>query len=622
MNSTVEKGSLSVSMENIFPLIKKWLYSEKDIFIRELVANGLDAITKFKTVVMRGDATSSDEYRIDVKIDKDAKQISVSDNGIGMTEDEVKRFINEVAFSGAAEFMEKYKELSSENEIVGHFGLGFYSSFMVASNVAIKTKSFKDAPAILWNCDGSPEFTLSESDRTERGTEVILTVTDEEKEFLEESRLEYILKNYCSFVPVPLYLNGKQINTQKPIWLSPASELKDEDYLAFYRYLYPYEEDPVFWIQLNTEFPVRAKGVFYFPHIHTGFLEQENTKGNIRFYCNQMFVSDNLKGLLPDFLIRLRGVFDSPDLPLNVSRSYLQHDPAMLKLSAHITKKAADELLNLFKNDREKYEKCWDDINLFIKIGMMENEKFYERMKDALIFKNSDGVYRPLSELLPEKKEDSKEESETKLYYTSDPENQSFYMNLYKSHGKEVLTLDKVIDPHFVAFLEMKNSGIRFVRVDSEIPDGSVAEDGESGIVDPNTGKTFSESITELFTKQLQLPALKVKVEFLNDTTNPAVVTFDEAARRAHEFSAMWFKKTEEQLPAHTLVLNGKSPTIINIKKLTDKLSPDNDMIALLIWQIYDTALLAQRSISPARIDTYVGNSMLMLEKLSEKAVE
>ncbi len=606
----MEKGSISVQMENIFPLIKKWLYSEKDIFVRELVTNGLDAINKFRHLVLCGEAkvNEGEEYAINVKIDRDNKQITFSDNGIGMTAEEVKKYINEIAFSGASDFLGKYKNNDEQSQIIGHFGLGFYSSFMVSSKVEINTLSWQEnSSPVLWSCDGSPDYELGEGMRTERGTDVVLTVLDEEKDFLDEFRLSHILETYCSFMPVPIFLNGKRINEKKPLWLERPADLKDQDYIDFYRYLYPYEEDPIFWIHLNVEFPVRAKGVLYFPKLRH---ELDPAKGKIKFYYNQVYVSDNLKDLIPNFLINLRGVIDCPDMPLNVSRSYLQQDSTMTKLSSHITRKVADELTGLFKSEREKYEKFWDDISPFIKVGMMENDKFFDAMKDALIFKTSSGKYITLEEC-------KKPEKDCKIYYATDAEDQSSYVQMFKEQGSEILILDSWLDTHFIQVLEMKNPEMKFARVDSEVLDGAVDKDGESGIVDPATNKTFSETMTGYFKEIIDIPGVEIKLEFFKSSDMPAMIILNENMRRLQEMTSMMQRKAPEALSAHTVVINGNSSVIRNLKKMMDMLQPPNEDMKLIVWQIYDLALLAQKSMPALRLQTYVDNSRIMLEKFA-----
>ena len=608
-NSLKEKGSISVQMENIFPLIKKWLYSEKDIFVRELVTNGLDAINKFKHIVLRGDVQLSEgeEYSINVKIDRDKRQITFSDNGIGMTADEVKKYINEIAFSGASDFLGKYKNEDEQSQIIGHFGLGFYSSFMIAGKVEIDSLSWqKDSESVHWSCDGSPDYEIEKGSREQRGTDVILTVFAEEEEFLDEFRIQHILETYCSFMPVPIFLNGKRVNEKEALWTMRPSDLKDEDYKDFYRYLYPFEEEPIFWIHINAEFPVRAKGILYFPKLKH---ELDTTKGKIKFYYNQVYVSDNLKDLIPDFLINLRGVIDCPDMPLNVSRSYLQADSSMKKLSSHITRKVSDELSELFKSDRDNYEKFWEDISPFIKIGMMEHDKFYDTMKDTLIFKTAKGKYMAFADY----KETVKD---GKIYYTQDPK--SSYIELFETEGNEILVLDSWIDNHFIQFMEIKNPEIKFARIDSEIMSDTVDKDGESGIVDPVTNKTFSETMTEFFKNTLEVPGIEIKTEFFKSGEIPAMIVLDENQRRMQEMISVIQRKPLDMLSSHTLVLNGNNTIIKNLKKMMLAVQPPEKDMKLIAWQVYDLALLSQKAIPPLRMQTFADNSRIMLESFTE----
>lgn len=612
----IEKGTISVQMENIFPIIKKWLYSEKDIFLRELVSNSVDAINKLRHLQAVGEfkgLQEGEEYQIEVSLDKDRGTITVKDNGIGMTEDEVKRYINEVAFSSAQEFLEKYKAGDEGSQIIGHFGLGFYSSFMVSKLVEIKTLSYiEGSKPVIWSCDGSPEYTVAESDKTDRGMEVILHISDEEKEYLEPARIRHVLDTYCDFLPIPIKLSGEPINTVEPIWMKKPQDLKDEDYLKFYRHLYPFEEDPLFWIHINVEFPVRARGVLYFPKLRH---ELDPTRGKIRFYYNQVYVSDNLKDLIPEFLTSLQGAIDCPDMPLNVSRSYLQNDPTMKKLSSHITKKVADELSDLYKSNRETYIKYWEDIHPFIKFGAISNEKFYDQVKDILIFKSSKGEYLTLEEYL----ERNKESSPNKVYYASDEVGQSFYLNLCTQGGMEVLILSSLIDSHFIQFLEAKNREIKFARIDSEACENIIDKEAGSKIVDPRTNKTLDEEILELFKNSLSIPELTIKVEHLKTEEIPAMILIDEYQRRFKEMAVLLQRTPSEKPVPHTLVVNGANGTIRNLRKMSGMLSPDADAIRLLCEFIYDTALLGHKSITPERLEKLLSNSYRIAGALSDK---
>ncbi|MDQ7823102.1 MAG: molecular chaperone HtpG [Candidatus Eremiobacteraeota bacterium] len=617
-DNIVEKGTISVQMENIFPIIKKWLYSEKDIFLRELITNSLDAISKLKQLAVLGEFKApekEEEFSINVAIDKEKGTLTVSDNGIGMTADEVKKYINEVAFSSAQDFLEKYKTADEKNMIIGHFGLGFYSSFMVADLVEIQTLSWQEgAEPVKWSCNGSPEYELSEGSMNRRGTEVTLIVSADEKEFLDEVRVKNVIQKYCGFLPVPVRLNGSPVNERKPLWLEKPGDLKDEDYRDFFRYLYPFEQDPIFWIHLNVEYPVRAKGILYFPTLKH---DLDPSRGRIKFYYNQVYVSDNLKDLIPEFLMNLRGVIDCPDMPLNVSRSYLQSDPTMRKLSTHITKKVADELNDLYRDRRETYEKYWDDISPFIKIGMMDNEKFYDAVKEILIYKSTQGGYTTLKEYM----ERAGESSGGKIYYATDETLQSSYLSLFKEQSIEVLMMSSLIDTHFIQFLEFRDPHLKFARVDSDISDRIKDSDGASKIVDPKTNKTHNEIVEDIFRKNLDIKGLTIKVENLRSEEVPAMIIISEQQRRMREMTAMLQRKPLESLEEHTLVVNANNAIVKNLRKMLDMLSPPLDEIKLLSMQIYDLALLTQKTMPLERADRFVENSLELLRIMTEARV-
>ena len=609
----VEKGAVSVQMENLFPLIKKWLYSEKDIFARELVTNGLDAINKLKHLRLCGEYKTDEEenYEIRITTDKDKKTITFSDNGLGMTAEEIKKYISEVAFSGANDFLNQYKTDEKDTGIIGHFGLGFYSSFIISDSVEIDSLSYKEGSvASHWSCNGSPDYEISDGTRKTVGTDVILHVSSEEEDYLEDIRLSTVLEKYCSFMPVPIYLNGKKINEHKALWNERPADIKEDEYKDFYRYLYPFEDDPIFWIHINIEFPIRAKGILYFPKLTH---ELDTSKGRIKFYYNSVYVSDNLKDLLPPFLMNLRGAIDCPDMPLNVSRSYLQQDPIMKKLTSHITRKVSDELLSVFKNDRKKYEEYWKDINPFIKVGMMDEEKFFEAMKPALIFKKSSGEYVVFDEFVKDKKD--------KVYYATDEKSQAFYIDLLTKQSVEVLMSDSWLDTHFIPFLESKYKDIKFVRVDSEITEGSINTEESSAIVNPETNKTSAEETCDMFKNVLNVPGLEVKAEFLKNVDVPAVVTLDESGRRMNEMMTFFGRgKFGDDMPtAHTLTVNLANNIVKNIKKAMDNSLSNKDSVNLAIWQVYDLALTSQKNLSALRAETYAKNTSKMLELFTEK---
>ena len=501
-----EKGTISIDTENIFPIIKKWLYSDKDIFIRELISNGCDAVSKLKRLISLGEAKEVNEnFKVTVTVDKENKIVTFTDNGIGMTEDEVKKYINQVAFSGAADFMEKYKEkMDQGNDIIGHFGLGFYSAFMVSKKVQIDTLSYKDgAEAVRWICDGGTEYEISPSDtKKERGTTITLYIDEESEEFLNGYKVRGIVEKYCSFLPTEIYFvdveeekikaeekakkeeeikkkkeAGEEvkdteeiidipepINDTNPLWLKKPSECTEEEYKAFYRKVFNSYDEPLFWIHLNVDYPFNLKGILYFPKLKNEF---ELVEGQVKLFNNQVFVADNIKEVIPEFLLLLKGVIDCPDLPLNVSRSFLQNDREVAKISKHIVKKVADKLNSIFNNDREKYNKFWDDIQLFIKYGCLRDEGFYDKIKDSLVFKTINDEYVTLKDYL----EKAKDTHENKVFYVSDLEKQSQYIKLFKEYGIDAVILNTPIDNNFMSFLEYKDQNVKFTRVDSDISD-------------------------------------------------------------------------------------------------------------------------------------------------------
>jgi molecular chaperone HtpG len=619
MHQAEEKGTISVQMENIFPIIKKWLYSEKDIFMRELVTNSVDAINKLRHLTAIGEfkeIPEGEEYAVEISIDKERGTVTVKDNGLGMQAEEIKKYINEVAFSSAADFVDKYKTGDEAHQIIGHFGLGFYSSFMVASPVEIKSLSYlPDSQAVRWICDGSPEYTLNETDKTDRGTEVILHIASDEKEYLEEFRIRHILKTYCDFLPVPIKLNGEVVNKEKPLWMEKPGDLKESDYKDFYRYLYPFEEEPLFWIHLNVDYPVRAKGILYFPRLKH---ELDPNRGKIKFYYNQVYVSDNLKDLIPEFLTSLQGVIDCPDMPLNVSRSYLQSDPTMKKLSGHITKKVADELIGIYKENKETYIRYWEEIHPFIKFGMISNEKFFDQMKDYVVFKTTGGEHLTMTEYI----ERNKEKAANKIYYASDETAQTSYINLFKAQGIDVLVMNSLIDSHFIQYLEMRDRDHTFARVDSDISDNLLNKEAASPLVDPKTNKTTNETLREIFKNNLPIPQLTVKVENLKSEEVPAVIIMGEHQRRIREMTSLMQRKPMETLDEHTLLVNASSPIVKNIKKMSEKLSPPVEQMKLAIEQVYDLALLSQKSMSIERAETFIANSIKVMETMTSAVAD
>lgn len=613
-DSLDEKGTISVNMENIFPIIKKWLYSDKEIFLRELVSNSIDAINKHKHLSLIGEAKdgNDDEYRVDLKLDKDNNTLTVIDNGLGLTAEEVKKYINQVAFSGAEEFIKKYKSGNEKDQIIGHFGLGFYSSFMVAKKVVINSLSYQEgAEPIRWECDGTPSFELSKGDKTSRGTEITLYLADDEKEFSEKARIEHLIKKYCDFLPYKIYVDGEQENKQTALWNEQPSNLKKEDYIDFYNYLYPFSPEPLFWIHINVDYPFNLKGILYFPQLSH---ELDMSKNHIKLYSNNVYVSENTQELLPRYLTVLQGGIDSPDIPLNVSRSMLQNEPHVRKISNHISKKVADRLKDMFNKEREEYQKVWEGIQAFVKVGIMEDNKFYDMLKDVIIFKTDEDKYKTLSEYL----EDNKEKAEGKVFYSSDKETQAGYISMFKNQGIEVLILDSFIDSHFINFLEMKNNETKFLRIDSDITDTLIDKDSKSDvIVDPKTNKTSNEMVEELFTKSLGVEGIKVKVENLKASDIPGMIIFPEHMRRIHEMTSIMQQKDPGLLKDYTLVVNASSPIISNLKNFSAEAGKDEE-VSLICNHVHELALLSQKQLSPEKMPKFLERSNKILELLSK----
>lgn len=594
-------GNITVSSENIFPIIKKWLYSDKDIFLRELVSNGCDAVTKLKKLASLGEASigADENFAITVTIDKDNGTLSISDNGIGMTAEEIEKYITQIAFSGAADFLAKYKEEEDKgSQIIGHFGLGFYSAFMPSDKVEIDTLSYQDgAKAVKWSCDGSMEYELSDSDRTERGTTIILHIAEDSKEFLEEFTVRSILDKYCAFLPVEVFLETlpkeekedapepKPINDTTPLWTKAPKDCTEEEYKEFYTKVFHDFTPPLFWIHLNVDFPFNLKGILYFPKINHEFAAQE---GQIKLFNNQVFVADNVKEVIPDFLMLLKGVIDCPDLPLNVSRSFLQNDGYVKKISSHITKKVSDKLGELFKKERESYEQYWDDINVFIKYGCLRDEKFYDRVKDYIIYKDLDGKYLTLNEL-------TNDGEKKTVYYVTDESIQSQYINILRSQGENAVMLPAVMDTHFISFLEMKNEGLKFKRIDSAISDSVANSDAK---------EENNDGIIELFKTTLNIEELKIEAQALKAEDMPGVMLVSEESRRMREmyrsYGQQFAGMSEMFKDECTLVLNTANPLI---KKLPDL---DSEKQALIINHIYDLASLCNKPLSPEQMTRFV----------------
>lgn len=574
----MQQGKIGVTTENIFPIIKKFLYSDHEIFLREIVANAVDATQKLKALASKGDFKGEiGDVTVRVEADPDKKILRITDRGIGMTEEEVEKYINQIAFSSAGEFLEKYKD--QLNGIIGHFGLGFYSSFMVADRVEINTLSYKDgAKAVKWECDGTPEYKISDSDRTERGTEIILYLDDESSDFAQASKVSQLLAKYCKFMPVPIafgkeqeWKDGKYVDTGKdkiindtePIWTKKPSELKEEDYMSFYRELYPMQDDPLFYIHLNVDYPFNLTGVLYFPKIKD---QMDITRNKIQLYCNQVFVTDSVENIVPDFLTLLHGVIDSPDIPLNVSRSYLQSDSNVKKISSYITKKVADRLEEIFKNDRQKFEEKWDNLKLFIEYGMLSDEKFYERAEKFALFKNTDGKYFSYEQYRTAIEPQQTDKNKKVVYlYTNDPVAQYTYIQGAKSKGYDVLVFDCQLDAHFVNLLESKFKDSSFARVDADFIDKLIEKEE---MAKPELSESQISDISEMFQHVLPKDAnYFVRVENMGENAGPVLITQSEFMRRYKEMSALGGGMNfYGQMPdSYTITVNYQSPLIARI---------------------------------------------------------
>lgn len=617
------KGNISVDSENLFPIIKKWLYSDKDIFLRELVSNGCDAVTKLKKLAGIGETQVSEDekFKVTVSIFKDAKKLVISDNGIGMTAEEIDKYINQIAFSGASDFLAKYKEEDDKGaQIIGHFGLGFYSAFMVSDSVEIDSLSYQDgAKAAKWTCDGSMEFELSEGERTERGTTITLNIAEDSEEFLEEGTIRSILHKYCAFLPIEIYLETpdkkeecdcghehgeeehdepKPINNTDPLWMKKPSECTDEEYKEFYRNVFMDFNEPLFWIHLNVDYPFNLKGILYFPKINHEFAGQE---GQIKLYNNQVFVADNVKEVIPEFLMLLKGVIDCPDLPLNVSRSFLQNDGYVKKISAHITKKVADKLTSIYNTEKENYEKYWDDINVFIKYGCLRDEKFYDKVKDVIIYKDLDDKYVTLDAYL-----DGKEKKD--VYYVSDPVVQSQYIKMFKDQGLNALVLPTMMDTHFISFVEMKQADVKFKRIDSAIND--ISDEGEKD----EAAKAEDEKLIEKFKEKIGDESLKIEVQALKDENVPAVILLGEQSRRMQEMYRAYGQQMAGMADMFkdefTLVLNSNNTLIKKVDTLSD------EDAELLIGHVYDLAKISHSPLGAEQMTRFVERSNKLLGKL------
>ncbi|OGR02812.1 MAG: molecular chaperone HtpG [Deltaproteobacteria bacterium RIFOXYA12_FULL_61_11] len=612
--TTVEHGTLSIHSENIFPIIKKWLYTERDIFLRELVSNAVDAITKLRQLaVSEGLDLSGADGRIDLTVEAEGRLLRISDNGLGMTADEVRRYINQIAFSSAEEFLAKYKDGGEGGQLIGHFGLGFYSAFMVAERVELESLSYRPGTEpVHWSCDGSTSFDMTPGSRTTRGTEVLLHLTEEAADFSTKPAVREVLERHCGFLPIPIFLDGEQVNETRPLWTRAASDVSEEDYTSFYAKTFGGDE-ALFWIHLNVDYPFRLKGILFFPKIKHHL---DPTGGQIKLFCNQVFVSDNCKELIPEFLLLLRGVIDTPDLPLNVSRSALQREPVVAKISAHIIKKIADRLGELHSGEKERYEGYWADIHPFIKYGMMRDERFYEKAKDVVIFRTSGGGYTTLDDYL--KRNEGKHKN--KIYYASDEHGQAGYLELFRKQGLEALLVDDLIDPHFLQFLEYKNSLLHFARVDSDLCDELVEASSGSRILDPKDQKNSEEKVRDLFRKVLELPELTVELKTLKSDEVAAVLLIPEYSRRLHEMSRLLTKEVAPAKEDHTLVLNGASGLVKSLLRLADHGASDAK-VQLVCRHLYDLALMAHRQLDQERLQAFLRRSEQLLEQLAQKSL-
>ena len=627
-----EKGTISIHTENIFPIIKKFLYSDHEIFLRELVSNAVDATQKIKRLAALGHYKGElGDVKVEVSFDEKAKTITISDHGIGMTADEIKKYINQIAFSGATEFMEKFKDAKDANEIIGKFGLGFYSAFMVADKVEIQTLSYQEgAEPARWVCDGSTEFELTEGNRTERGTDIILYVNKDSEEFLNQYKLQEILDKYARFLPVPIKFGTKTeqepdgedaegkpkyksvevdniINNTNPIWTKAPSELKDEDYLNFYKELYPFAEDPLFWIHLNVDYPFNLTGILYFPKVKNDFDLQRN---KIKLFSRQVFITDEVKDIVPEFLMLLHGVIDSPDIPLNVSRSFLQADSNVKKINSYITRKVADKLNELFQKDRKGYEEKWNDIGLFVKYGMISEEKFYEKAKDFALLTNTGKEFFTLEEYKAKVKDLQTDKDGTTVFlYTNDPIKQDAFVQSANKKGYDVLVLNSPIDNHFIQHLEMKLEKTAMKRVDADIVDKLIQKDENLSHV---LTEEESKKIKEIFEKAISKPEMKVEVEPLSQEDLPVTVTMEEWMRRMKEMARMGGgggMNFYGSLPdSYKVAINGNHKLINRILN-----AGNEEEQTALAKQAFDLALLSQGLLTGSDLTAFVNRSVNMI---------
>lgn len=608
----MEKKNLEIHSENILPIIKKWLYSDKDIFARELVSNAIDALKKVKLLQEKGEMEKdAEQLRIDITVDKDGKKITFSDTGIGMDAEEVQKYIAQIAFSGAEDFLNKYKGHEEKEPFIGHFGLGFYSAYMVADKVEINTLSYKtDAEPVYWSCDGSAEYLIDQGTREKRGTDIILNINADSMDLFDEGKLSQILSHYCSFLPFPVFLDGKQMNTEEPLWIKPVSECTNEEYLQFYRYLYPMEEDPLFWVHLNVDYPFTLKGILYFPKVKREFDFNKNT---IKLYCNRVFVSDSCKDLIPNYLTVLRGVIDSPDIPLNVSRSYLQMDRTVRQLANHISKKVSDSLATLYRNEKERFYAVWPDASFIIKLGAVEDDKFYERIKEFLIWKSSNGSWTTVEDYL----EQNKEKTNNKVFYTKDEKHVTHILDIYKNKGVDVLYADGPIDSYVINFLERKLSQTKFQRIDASVDDLLLDKGREKTILDAS-GRTEAAKIADFVRNQLAEEKIEVEAKSLAADGLPGFIVLDENQRRLRDYM-MSIDRSDDNIALNglmkpTFVINTNNKLIAAIHQLA---TVNPALAKELVKHTYDLALLSQREMDPTTLNAFVARTTHVLEQMA-----
>ena len=607
----MEKGQVNVQTENILPIIKKFLYSDHEIFLRELISNAIDATQKLKILASKGDVSEEiGNVDIHVSLDKEKGSLTISDKGIGMTADEVKKYINEIAFSSAEEFLKKYKKHAEGSQVIGHFGLGFYSSFMVADQVEIQTKSYKRGSGVTWISDGSMEYTMDKNDRKQRGTEVLVHVNEESKEFLETARIKTLLEKYCKFLPIAIHFDGNQINNTKPTWKKRPSSLSDEKYQDFYQELYPHSDAPLFWIHLNVDYPFNLTGILYFPKLSNSFEVQKN---KIQLYSNQVFVTDSVEDIVPEFLMMLHGVIDSPDIPLNISRSYLQSDPNVKKINNHISKKVADKLAQLFKKDRKTFEEKWDHLGVFVKYGMMTDEKFYEKAKDFCLYQDIDGKYFTMEEIRAKvKSKQTNKEGNLVLLYTNDIKEQDTFIQAANSRKYHVLKFDAVIDNHFLNAMEQKEEKLSFKRIDADTLDNLIEKESDTELL-----LTTSEQkkVKELFTGEINNKQVQVELKALDPSEQPVIIIKPEFSRRMKDMAALGGMEQMAQMgEQYDVIVNANHAVVKTILSETKK-----DTQVQKVQQLYSLALLSQNMLKGEALTRFIERSVDLIAPSKNK---